>query len=102
MKTSLRVALIIAAGVLFAALLPNHKYSYFSLLRLVTLVVALWALRCEDFKSPAIVAAMLGVVILIYNPLVRFHFDRGTWAVLNVLTGILFLFRAARPAPEES
>lgn len=44
-------------------------------------VVAVWSLALDVWHWP-----WLGAVLaLLYNPVFRIHFERETWAVLNVL-----------------
>ena len=68
--------LIATAGFAFVAI-ADLPYGYYRLLRWVACAVA--------------VAWALGLVALVFNPLVPVHFEKATWRVLDAAAGVSFL-----------
>jgi hypothetical protein len=84
------LARIIAAGLLFYAL-KRHAYDYYTLLRWVTFGVGLYSaiIAFKDEKTGW--AAILGMLALLFNPLIPVHLKRETWAIIDVAAGVLLL-----------
>ena len=83
---------IVPAGLLFGALVEGAPYEYFQVLRVVVsvaaLILAAEALDSEDKYFPF----LFGCIVLLFNPILPFHFRKGFWQVLDVLSGGTFLF----------
>lgn len=91
---------IASAMCLFAV--ADWPYGYYMLLRWVVFVAALIAgfvlLSRKHRFTPL---AAFGLVIL-FNPIAKIHFERGTWAVLDLLAAALLVrlgFLTAEPPP---
>lgn len=82
---------IVPAGLLFGALAEGAPYEYFQVLRVVVsvaaLILAAEALDSEDKYFPF----LFGCIVLLFNPILPFHFRKGFWQVLDVLSGGIFL-----------
>ncbi len=82
---------IVPAGLLFGALAEGAPYEYFQVLRVVVsvaaLILAAEALDSEDKYFPF----LFGCIVLLFNPILPFHFRRGLWQALDVLSGGVFL-----------
>lgn len=80
--------------VLLAAALLPWPYGYYVFLRLVVFAVSAWIVyeqwKCDDAISGW--AAAFAVVALLYNPVLSVHLTREIWAVLNVVTAVLFVW----------
>jgi len=98
-----RWVLIGAAGFAFIAIV-DLPYGYYRLLRWVTCCVAI-ASAIQLHRSCRIgwVWALSGLAVL-FNPLIPFHFGRGTWMIFDGAAGCLFLavFYLARKQREEA
>ncbi len=77
---------VIAAIMLLWALNPENPYGYYIVLRLVC---------CAAFTYLALKAYaqgregwvwVLGVMAVIYNPIIRLHLTREIWSVIDVVT----------------
>jgi len=77
---------IIAIIMLLWALNPDNPYGYYVLLRIVLCAIcaflAFCALEIENNKWVWI----LGVMAVIYNPIIRIHMTREIWSVVNIAT----------------
>ncbi|MFN3820184.1 DUF6804 family protein [Blastomonas sp.] len=82
---ALSVAMMIAA-------LPM-PYGYYQLLRLVAFGVLAWqaVVFLRALKKEALAGAC-GVLALLYNPFVKVHFERDTWAIINIATAVFIAF----------
>lgn len=78
---------IIAIVMLLWALNPDNPYGYYTFLRLVCFAV---------FAYLAFMAFKLGlhdgwvwlsaIAAIVYNPIIRVHFTREIWSIINVFT----------------
>jgi hypothetical protein len=84
------IARIIAIILLFWAL-DRHSYGYYTLIRFVTCgVTAYGAYFAVEFEKKWWAWA-LGIIAVLFNPLVPVHLDRGTWAIIDIGAAILLL-----------
>ena len=80
---------ILAGVMLLLAVLPIWPYGYFQLLRWVVALVALYnAYLAYESKQNGWVFIM-GAIVILFNPLDSFHFEKGTWAVFNLIGAII-------------
>lgn len=84
------LARLAAAGMLVWAL-ARHPYSYFELLRIVTCAVCAFGIYCAIQWKKQGWAWAFGVLILLFNPLVKVALNRQTWNVVDVVVAMLFL-----------
>ena len=83
-----KTGLIVASVCLLLALLPM-PYGYYQLLRLIVCGVSIWA-AISTSKTNQTLTVLYVLVALLYNPIFIIHFDRSTWAIINVLTVLFF------------
>lgn len=83
------VAKSIAAGVLFGAL-GRQPYAYYTLLRWVVCAVAAYAAFRASVSGKVGWVWVLGIVALLFNPIIPVHLNREVWAFVDVVVvGIL-------------
>lgn len=102
------VARIVAVILLFWAL-DKHSYGYYTLLRFVVCGVSAYGAYFAVELGKNGWAWTLGIIAILFNPLIPIHLDKDTWAVIDsgvaiVLVISLFLLRKpkskkAGPAP---
>jgi hypothetical protein len=82
---------VLAAGLLFGAL-GRHQYDYYVLLRVATCAAGAYSgyLAAEQGKRPW--AWTLGVIAVLFNPLVPVHLSRSAWQPIDLVTALLLLF----------
>ncbi len=84
------IARCVAAGVAFYAT-AAHSYNFYIFTRWVvfgTCCYGLWLNRNRFWPS---FAAVYGVVAVMFNPLLPFHFAHSTWRNLDIATGVILL-----------
>jgi len=88
------VARLAAAVMLFWAL-DDHKYDYFTILRLVVCGVAAfaayYAYSVVFEKQPNGWMYAFICIAILFNPLAPIHLSRRTWKIIDVAVGITFL-----------
>lgn len=91
------IAKVVAALMLVGALAQN-PYSYYTLMRWVVCGVSGFsAYRAAELKKAGW-AWTLGIVALIFNPILPVHLDRGIWAFVDL--GVAVLLLVSIPAVE--
>lgn len=75
--------------ILYAAVFGFHGYAMYNILRIVVAVQALiYAASFYDDNKP--VSALFGVIAILFNPLIKIHFSRSEWEVLDLGTAVIF------------
>ncbi len=75
----------VVGAALLLAVLPM-PYGYYQLLRIgACLAFAALAYDAHSKGRPAYYWLWLCGLALLYNPILRIHFERETWAILNIL-----------------
>jgi len=85
------IALVVAAAILFLALLDGWQYGFFTILRFVVFATTAYVawMAYEGQKEKWV--WVFGFVAVLFNPFFPVHFDRETWVVIDLVTGILLL-----------
>lgn len=81
---------ILAAALLFWAL-ARHAYSYYVLLRFVTFGAAAYSSYLAFEQRVRGWAWILGLVALLFNPVLPIHLSRDVWKPVDLLTGLILL-----------
>jgi hypothetical protein len=83
---------LVAIVLLLWALYPYNPYGYYVLLRLVCCgVFAFLAYEAKSGDSEGW-AWTLGILALLYNPVIRVHLTRELWSVINIATIVVLLW----------
>lgn len=89
------------------ALNPDNPYGYYILLRWVCCAAfAYLALKAFSLQKIGWVW-VLGVMAVVYNPLIRIHLTREIWSVINLITigiacGSIFVLKTESGRTEDS
>ncbi|MFH1373314.1 MAG: DUF6804 family protein [bacterium] len=90
-KVAILVPALVAAAMCLVAL-GNNPYSYYQTLRLVVCGVSTflaWAAHREGKEGWSVA---LGMVAVIFNPIIPIHLSRSIWAVIDLATaGVLLV-----------
>ena len=90
-----RVVIFIAAGMLFIGVLPL-PYGYYMLLRLVACGVFAWAAFITYEKNEEVLPWVFGILAVVFNPLIKIHFPKELWAVIDFCSGLFLLLISKR------
>ena len=78
---------VIASIMLLWALNPDNPYGYYILLRWVCCgIFAFLAIRAIENKEKQGWVWILGIMAVVYNPIIRIHLTREIWSIINVIT----------------
>ena len=80
------IAQIIAVLMLAWALVPTNPYGYYVLLRVVICGISVYLAYQAFDRGRTGWVWTLGIVAVVYNPLIRVHMTREFWSVVNVVT----------------
>jgi len=85
-----KAVIFIAAGMLFVGVLPL-PYGYYMLLRFVACGVFAWAAFITYEKNEEVLPWVFGILAIVFNPLIKIHFPKELWAVVDFSSGLLLL-----------
>ena len=89
---SLRIWLMVAACVLFLAVIPIWPYGLYTLLRfLVCGTTAYAAFKSGEVESLKSHKIPLIIMVVLYNPLVPVHLVRLIWLPIDIVVGLYLL-----------
>ncbi len=82
---------IIAACLLFWAILPINPYGYYRFLKIIICGMSIYfASNAKDKKQEKWFYIMIFFAVL-YNPVFAIHFKRNWWQVINFCTAITMI-----------
>jgi Family of unknown function (DUF6804) len=82
----LYLAWLAAAAMLVYAVIENHPYSYYILLRWICCAVLAYSAVSAFEMNRVGWTWIFGVLAGLYNPIFRVHLDRSTWVGVNWFT----------------
>lgn len=84
---------IVTSILLFVAL-TRLPIGYFKFLRWVVCVAALYSAYVSYYKNEKINFGvwLFCLVALLFNPLIPFYLDKSSWQIIDLATGIIFIF----------
>lgn len=86
MKRDIPILQIVMIAMLCIAMLPLHTYGYYVALKFVVcggcgyLATRAFSANCIGWVW------LLGIVAVLYNPIVRFPLGRSVWTIVNIAT----------------
>jgi hypothetical protein len=84
------ISRLIASGMLILAL-SGHPYSYYILLRWVVCGTAAYgAFKSVELEKSGW-AWILGIIALLFNPIIPVHLSREIWAPIDVMAALIFV-----------
>ena len=90
-KNFVTMLLLIATGMLILAIPPIWPYGYYTLLRLVVSGVAVYAAYVGYNLDLRTIPVILGIIALLFNPVIPIHLTKEIWTVINIIVAIVFL-----------
>ncbi|MEA2066735.1 MAG: DUF6804 family protein [Thermotogota bacterium] len=85
-----RNPLFLIAGIaLFIAIL-NLPYGYYQLLRFFICGVGVYGAYLSYRKKNIAWVWILGIIALVFNPILKFYFVKETWKIIDLIAGVLF------------
>jgi uncharacterized membrane protein len=94
-----RAAAIVCALLLFVAVFGHWSYGFYTLLRVVICAISIYlAVRANSAKS-APWTWVLGVMAVLFNPVLPIRMHRSNWRAVDALAAITFLVFVAAYKP---
>ena len=82
--------IIISILMIIVALFPM-PYGYYQILHLVITVMSILSIYNNYKKAhkASFWVLLFGMILLVYNPLLKVHFEREIWQVINLITAVI-------------
>ena len=84
------IARCIAAGLAFWAV-SKHPHGFYVLMRWVVCLTCIWGIVLSYRRPWPSLAPVYGLLAIVYNPLLPFHFGRLTWHNIYIAAGFVLL-----------
>jgi hypothetical protein len=85
-----KTPIFISIVMLFLAIIYNHPYGYYQILRFVICGTTIYlAYQCYNYKYNRWLW-LLGAIIILFNPLIPIHMDRDSWQLVDTIIVIIF------------
>jgi len=81
---------LISAVMLFIAI-SRLPYAYYQLLRWIVCASAAYITFLSYESKKYFLLWPMGLIALLFNPLLPFHLDKDTWVVIDFIAAIVFL-----------
>ncbi|NQT79222.1 MAG: hypothetical protein HQ555_02365 [Candidatus Aminicenantes bacterium] len=82
---------IIVAIFLLIAVMPIKEYSYYILIRWIVCLAAIYIAYCSYEAEKIYWIWIMGVVALIFNPIIPLNLGKGIWTIIDVITALVFV-----------
>lgn len=84
------VPLAAASAALFFALVPDLPYGYFQLLRILVCGASCYGAFIAMEKENTTWMWLFICIAVLFNPIIKIHFDREIWQVIDAAVGLLY------------
>lgn len=85
------VVIYITAGMLFLGSF-SLPYGYYMLLRFVACGIFVWAAHIAFKRNENILPWVFVVLAVVFNPILKIHFPKEIWAMIDFCSGIFLIF----------
>jgi len=79
----------VASGMLLWALYPGNPSGYYTLLHWFCCGTLIYQACRAVSQKKYLLVWVLGITSLIYNPILRLHFNRECWFAINIITSVI-------------
>jgi len=67
-------------------------YSYYVLLHFVVTITFIWAAFISYEKNKEFFTWSFFMLALIFNPIIKLHFQKETWMFIDIISGVYLIF----------
>ena len=85
------IASVISVILLLLAIPAIWPYGYYILLRWIVSLSAVFLLWLAYELKKTFWLFLMGIVVILFNPIIPIHLDKETWIVIDFIVAILFL-----------
>ena len=90
-KQGMPIVVVVIAVVILLLGSTKMPYGYYTFERLVATIAFGWAAVDAHHRRMTALPWLFGLCALIFNPFVKVHFDKETWAVIDIVAGLFLL-----------
>jgi len=93
---SLPIPITVSITMLLIASFSRWPYGFYTLLRIIICLTSIFLASFAYKNNRRGWLYTMGFIAVLFNPIVKVHFDRGTWQVIDLIVAIIFtisLFR---------
>ncbi len=81
---------IVVMILLFIAIFPIEEYGYYILLRWIVCLTAIYIAYFSYEAEKIYLTWVMGIIALIFNPLIPFYLGKDIWIVVDFIVAIVF------------
>lgn len=81
---------VIAIIFLLLAVFPL-PYGFYTLIRIIVTIAALLMAHAAHNTKRTPFVYLFGILAILFNPIIKIHFDKGIWMVLDIIGGVIFI-----------
>lgn len=83
---------LVSITMLLMAMLGSWPYGFYVLLRLVVCLTSIFNASFAYKKKQKQWMYTMGFIALLFNPIIKIHFDKSTWQLIDLVTAIILAF----------
>ncbi len=76
--------------------IADLPYGYYTLLRVIITASAVFLVWIAYNLKKTFWVVLIGIVAILFNPLIPIHLDKETWVVIDLIVAVLFLISIFR------
>ena len=92
----LPIPIIISIIMLLMAILGHWHYGFYTLLRLVVCLTSIFVASFAYKARLRYWTYMMGLIALLFNPIIKVYFNKSTWQLIDLVTAIIFVISIAK------
>jgi len=85
------IASVISVVLLLLAIPAIWPYGYYILLRWIVTASAIFLIWIAYDLKKTFWLFLMGIVAILFNPIIPVYLDKGTWVIIDFIVAILFL-----------
>lgn len=85
-----REPIFIIAGIVLFIALARLTYGFYQLLRFFVCGVAAYGAFLSYRAGGKVWPWILGIIAVVFNPVIKFYFEKGTWQLIDIIAGLIF------------
>jgi hypothetical protein len=95
------ISSVISIIMLLLAIPTFWPYGYYVLLRWVVSISAVFLVWAAYDLKKTFWVVLMGMVAILFNPLIPIHLDKETWVVIDLVVAVLFVVSMFKIKPKE-
>ena len=93
---ALPIPIILSIVMLLITVLGCWPYGFYTLLRLVVCLTSIFVASFAYKARLRYWTYMMGLIALLFNPIIKVYFNKSTWQLIDLVTAIIFVISIAK------